>query len=101
MRMSRVNSVGKEVCSICGVPIEYEDRQDTNPPKNVTKHKDWCRQVGENIFDYFDGTFARIFNVIELALDENRANKAKGLIGGIISDTREYTFSTIRDYMNK
>ena len=103
MKMHRVDLTGKEICSICGAYIKWDKSSfDSDPSKvkDLTIHKDWCDPMGEIVYDRFEGTFARIFNILELALDDNRATKAKGLIGGIISETRNDTLTIIREYLN-
>lgn len=43
----------------------------------------------EYIINRFRATYRGIFNVIELALDENKAKTAKDIIGDILAKTRD------------
>lgn len=95
-----LNSEGKEICWICGVVLEYKKTDNPNVIKQITPHKKWCVPLGDKIINKFERTFAEIFNVIELALDKDKADKAKGLIGRTIVDTRNGCIDIIRDYMN-
>jgi hypothetical protein len=85
-----LNEFGKEVCRLCGVELMYTvgDSGNLGPCKEVTKHEPWCMSINGEIQHRFDKTFAEIFNVLELALEDPKLEKAKDLIGDSICNTR-------------
>ncbi len=80
------------VCQWCG---QGEDEQ------GQFKHLNWCRELPNKIYDRFRSTFREIYNVIELSLDEGKAEIAKDLIGNTIMETRNDCTKLVADYFLK
>jgi hypothetical protein len=80
----------KATCKLCGAELMYTTGDFGNPNscKDITEHTPWCMSINGEIQHRFDKTFAEIFNVIELALEDPKLQKAKDLIGDSICNTR-------------
>jgi len=64
-------------------------------------HLDWCEGIAGKIYDRFNSTYREIYNVIELSLDEKRAEIAKSLIGHKLTETRNDCTALVANYFNK
>jgi len=78
-------------CNFCGIDIN------TGNPK----HLDWCEKIARKIYSRFNATFKEIYNVIELSLDDKRAETAKSLIGNTIMETRNDCIDLVVNYFVK
>lgn len=63
-------------------------------------HKEWC-ELASCINNRFNKTFREIFNIIDLALDEKKAEIAKSSIGNTLVATREYCENSVINYFSK
>jgi len=64
-------------------------------------HRDWCENIAGKIYDRFNSTYREIYNVIELSLDEKRAEIAKSLIGHKLTETRNDCTALVANYFKK
>jgi hypothetical protein len=89
-------------CNFCGAEYTYENSNDPNViGRDTTKHSDWCIKIARRIYDRFNATFREIYNVIELSLDDKRAETAKDLIGNTIMETRNDCTNIVVNYFVK
>ena len=74
-------------CNMCG--------QVTN------NHKEWCNGISDKIYRRFNSTFREVYNVIEIALDKEKAEKVKDLIGNTLMETRNDCTRYVSMYFKK
>ena len=82
----------KVACRMCG---------GTEEDNGNFKHADWCEKIARKIYSRFNATFKGIYNVIELSLDDERAETAKSLVGNTIMETREDCIDLVVNYFSK
>ena len=63
-------------------------------------HLEWCEKIAGKIYDRFNSTYKEIYNVIELSLDEKRAEMAKSLIGHELTETRNDCTKFVTNYFS-
>lgn len=82
-------------CWMCGNEISsvYSESE--------TSHKEWCREITRKIYDNFQGLFRETYNILELSLDDKKAEIAKSTIGNKIMETRNQSIQEVIDYMTK
>ena len=63
--------------------------KDNNPDTEPNDLEKMGFKADEYIINRFRSTFKGIFNIVELALDEDKAETAKSLIGDSLAKTRD------------
>lgn len=87
------------VCRMCDNEISCENPYELK--EYESEHKDWCREITRPIYNYYQSTFREVYNIIELALPEDKAETMKSIIGNKLMETREKSIDLVVGYMVK